>query len=119
MNQVRHQNNRSMDFLKAIKLQSLKELINAKDRDVVRGKINAEKDLESILASVTDFSALVEYMEKSFVQGAEAVLFTRLFVTDDPREEVRIVAQLKYTKVLQKKFMKYARKANTGKADPR
>lgn len=102
-----------MNFLSHIKLHTLKHLINAKSRDEVRGKIEAEKDLEGILLSIKEFDALVVFMETRFVEGAEAVLFERLMQARDPQEEVRIISQLKHTRKLQKQFMKYVK--NSGR----
>ena len=101
-----------MDFIKHIKLNGLKQLLLAKNRDEVRGKIEAEKDLEGVLMSIDGFDKLVDYMENRFVQDAEIVLFQRLVDTKDPIDEVRIIAQIKHTRKLQKQFKKYVRNAH-------
>lgn len=98
-----------MEFLKTIKLNGLKELLKAKDRDEVRGRIEAEKDLEGVLMQITKFDDLVAYMETRYVPDAETVLFERLLKEKDPIEEKRMIAQLAHTIRLQKKFMKYVR----------
>lgn len=98
-----------MEFLKTLKLNGLKELLKAKDRDEVRGRIEAEKDLEGVLMSITKFENLVAYMETRYVPDAETVLFERLLKGKDPIEEKRMIAQLAHTIRLQKKFMKYVR----------
>lgn len=101
-----------MDFLKHIKLHTLKHLILAKDRDEMRGMIEAEKDLEGVLMSITKFETLVAYMKNQFVGDAEIVIFGRLLETKDKIEEKRMIAQLKHTKKLQKQFMQYVKNAH-------
>lgn len=101
-----------MNFLKHIKLHTLKHLLLAKDRDEMRGMIEAEKDLEGVLMSIEGFDSLVAYMKDRFVQDAEAVIFSRLLETKDKIDEKRMIAQLKHTKKLQKQFMKYAKHSN-------
>jgi len=101
-----------MDFLKHIKPTGLKQLLLSKKRDEVRGKIEAEKDLEGVLMSIENFDLLVAYMKDRFVQDAEIVLFQRLLMTKDPIDETRIIAQIKHTRKLQKQFMTYVRNAH-------
>jgi len=98
-----------MDFLKTLQLHGLKELIEAKNKDEVRGMIEAEIDLEGVLITYDKFDALVAYMEEKFIQDAETVLFARLRQTKDPIDETRIIAQLNHTKTLQPQFMDYVR----------
>lgn len=98
-----------MEFLKTLKLNGLRQLLKAKDRDDIRGRIEAEKDLEGVLMSITKFDDLVVYMETRYVQDAETVLFERLLKEKDAIEEKRMISQLAHTIRLQKKFMKYVR----------
>lgn len=108
-----------MEFLKTIKIHGLNDLLRAKDREKMRGMIEAENDLEGILITYEDFSDLYAYMTERFVKDGESVLYGRLLENKEPEKEARIIAQIKHMRALHKKFMKYASQANTSTTDTR
>lgn len=85
----------------------------------MRGMIEAEKDLEGILITYEDFGTLYAYMTDRFLADGEIVLYGRLLENKEPEMESRIIAQIKYMRVLHKKFMKYAREVNSSTIDTR
>jgi len=88
---------------------TLDKIMRSKDkRDELKGWVEAESDFEAVCMQFKDdFSKLFEFMKSRYVRDGEETLMRVLVKENDPRNEEKIIGQIKRMRQLHKKFMQY------------